>query len=359
MHLLYKMKEKDFLQQSSKTVVLEEDKWMDSMEKIIKRDFFPDIDVMTSQIRLIEAIQSKDPQLIEMAQRKVAQTQSNVIISGERKVPLDEFLSKYTSEDNASFEVILQKMKDTHRETWRKYFHESKSRGSGTDVKLLTNGSVEMKLIGESKPINKNALFYPPESGSQRETVVSNLPSKKIVYENIKYVEPKMETNFAKKKDDLWTQDVLHDEIVEGSETPIINGYKMIKQPSIKELEDESSRLMSWGSVMDSNVLDGPSFKIPDTPKREQIAMDLLDKTKRKSTTPSVNVNKSPLNRLTSPVQKLLENRKRTNDGYASSLRSSYSPSVTPNNTPKTTDPTTPTLKKVKTESITDGLLKL
>lgn len=342
-----KDQEIEFLQKTSKYKVIDEDTYRNSIEKIIERDFFPDKKVTEAEIQLFKAIDTKDPQSIQEAKDKIEKIKKNISEfrsdSEKRNVPLDEFLEKYTSEDNASFELILQKMKEKHRERWREFFKEAPNRFN-SDIKLLTNGPNDyVKLIKSSEPLNKNQLFFIQEKESIREDVNVKLPDKKINYENLKYVEPEYATTFQKKKEDYWSLNINPESLMMSSiETPEINGYKIIRSPP-KNLEN--------------------SFKIPELSSREKVAFDLSNQASENMKKTSSNKSSTP-SRMQSPIQNILS-KKRPND-FTQSLRSTYTPPIrTPTKTPTRT-PTreiVPESKKVKKDtlnqdSITDGLLK-
>lgn len=149
-------------------VPLDEDTYVAAIEKIIERDFFPDIPKLRNRLEWLEAVRSGDPVIIRDAQMNIIRRRrekaredgerdgtptSNIpdtpasMISGlasptvslrsaaspsvsglfppstvaaarenaigpaeDTNLKLDEFLRKYTSEDNASFSKILEKV---------------------------------------------------------------------------------------------------------------------------------------------------------------------------------------------------------------------------------------------------------
>ncbi|PKU76337.1 splicing factor ESS-2 homolog isoform X2 [Dendrobium catenatum] len=148
--------------------VLDEDTYVASIEKIIERDFFPDIPKLHDRLDWLEAARSGDPIIIRDAQLKILErraaavsgkTPSTVAAAttdgrtrspfssatpfGSDKTPLfvpaavdqsaneedpssivdtslslDEFCHRYTSEDNASFSKIMEKVNRKRREQY-------------------------------------------------------------------------------------------------------------------------------------------------------------------------------------------------------------------------------------------------
>eukprot|EP00246_Nothoceros_aenigmaticus_P018405 TRINITY_DN9603_c0_g1_i1.p1 TRINITY_DN9603_c0_g1~~TRINITY_DN9603_c0_g1_i1.p1 ORF type:complete len:533 (-),score=98.00 TRINITY_DN9603_c0_g1_i1:99-1697(-) len=153
--------------------VVDEDEYVAGIEKIIERDFFPDIPKLQDRLAWLEANRSGDPALIREAQLAILQRRrerekerlgvggrertpipgsaifaspasfisgmqspalsaraspapshvfSEIALPSEQdpstldtSVPLDEFLRRYTSEDNASFSKIVDKVNKQRR----------------------------------------------------------------------------------------------------------------------------------------------------------------------------------------------------------------------------------------------------
>lgn len=127
-------------------IVLEEDQWTDAIEAIIERDYFPEIPKAQSKLEWMDAVQSGDPARIRQAQLNIAQRRAGLrtpmtsarpaaasdtpwltthatpwrLDTGVSQVApetnatapppqrLDAFLQQHTSEDNASFDAIIQ-----------------------------------------------------------------------------------------------------------------------------------------------------------------------------------------------------------------------------------------------------------
>jgi protein DGCR14 len=91
-----------------KTIVLEEEEYMKNLEAIVLRDYFPDLgklQVYKSQAdnTLLNKHTGQAKEIIEKSEDKA------IDISN---MTLDEYLHKYTSEDNKSFEKLFEKQKE-------------------------------------------------------------------------------------------------------------------------------------------------------------------------------------------------------------------------------------------------------
>lgn len=160
----------------SSQITIDEDTYVASIEKIVERDFFPDIPKLQNRLEWLEAVRTGDPVVIRDAQLNIIQrkrekareqgeangtpastiadtfgTPSSMISgvaspsislrSGQSPAPsllipqfgpsvepngtpvitslkLDEFLKKYTSEDNASFSEIIEKVNKQRKQKY-------------------------------------------------------------------------------------------------------------------------------------------------------------------------------------------------------------------------------------------------
>ncbi|XP_073313818.1 uncharacterized protein [Primulina huaijiensis] len=161
------------------STVLDEDTYVAAIEKIIERDFFPDIPKLRDRLDWLQAIRTQDPVLIRDAQLKILERRrrrkggepstSDVSLrtatpgssffrnssvtpyaNSERKedvvnderdgfvegedgvdvsLPLDEFFRKYTSEDNESFLRIMEKVNRKREEKYEYLLEGQKTEG--------------------------------------------------------------------------------------------------------------------------------------------------------------------------------------------------------------------------------------
>lgn len=138
----------------NRQVVLDEDEYTEALSHIIARDFFPSLVHLDATNDYLEALSSKDPQLIQASVRRLEtlstpvsrrerpwQTPSQTpYASGPSDTPLrtprergeppekrprydtslslDGFQARYTSEDNSSFTQILDDENRKRREKW-------------------------------------------------------------------------------------------------------------------------------------------------------------------------------------------------------------------------------------------------
>ncbi|KAK9284567.1 hypothetical protein L1049_023742 [Liquidambar formosana] len=198
--------------------VLDEDSYVAAIEKIIERDFFPDIPKLRDRLDWLEAVRSGDPVQIRDAQLKIMERRArkaancdtegktresrtpgstfvrnftpfeldktpsvmnNDVTGGggelsndeavETSLSLDEFFRRYTSEDNDSFSKILEKVNRKRKERYG-FLTE----GEKEDVKLIEDLKMDRITDGygtSDQPLStlegwkytaKNLLMYHP-----------------------------------------------------------------------------------------------------------------------------------------------------------------------------------------------------
>ncbi|KAJ6604767.1 nuclear protein DGCR14 [Mycena vulgaris] len=133
----------------NRQVVLDEDEYMESLSKIIARDFFPSLVHLDATNGYLDALRSQDPHLINASVRRLEeigatpqrplQTPGRTPYgAGPAETPLrtprgegpskrarydtdlslDSFQARYTSEDNSSFTQILDEENRKRKEKW-------------------------------------------------------------------------------------------------------------------------------------------------------------------------------------------------------------------------------------------------
>ena len=231
---------------SEQPILLDEEVWLDAIEEIVERDFFPDA-------------------------ARGARPEGSIDVTG---LSLDQFLHKYTSEDNASFHEILERTNAKRRE---KAAHL-----------MLPPGARPAASAGQEQLEGKkyeavNLLMY---DGSTRSSLplscikkgAYGMPSKSIHHKATSF-------SASKAPEDDGPMDVGP-----SADNP---QYSLLETPSFQPGE-QVTPFMTWGGIEATPILlhddgtvaedtggDAPQrsgFRMRDTPLREQLAHSLGSK---------------------------------------------------------------------------------
>jgi protein DGCR14 len=340
---------------------------------------------------------SETPTITDENTSQVEQTQSTDTID-ITSLSLSQFHSKYTSEDNDSFNTLLDKQnlkrREKHAYMWtadqripsaRQIAHRERERRlietkqndekNGKALIPMTQGAIEDRPARpDAWTIKKpdNSLMFIPrsvdedgiETEQERKEAASKAGEKRIVYENTRF--PSLEYLASQPPDQIPPSPSLNTEIIEqrdaarlgragsditeypGGETPRVNGYAFVDEdePSqtatiIQQADRPSYRDLLAGQVGESTP---NPFNISSTRRREEIHRRLVEKTAKKNrekerliTKPSGIVGMTPTGaagNMTPAAKKLMEKLGRT-PVNVHSQRMSSAEMWTPRETPR------------------------
>lgn len=249
-------------------LILDEETYIDHLDFIISRDFFPDL------------IRDKES-------------------SVKTDLSLSQFFARYVSEDNASFERTMEDIKKKHKEKYYwldavevhkrllleyenadsgKSNHRDKS-PSGYQEKDLSVCPVRNSLIQYSA---KNTLMFPPKTRSSK-PALSRKNSSQIRYENTRFQES-TRSSFNFNFSSILSRNSSKKEMA------------LLQTPTPQLSELGGAAFTTWGEVFASpmeidedgvNTLNSSSFRspfyLPEAPIGEDIVRKLSEKSSRNS----------------------------------------------------------------------------
>ncbi len=293
------------IRRKRKVKVLEEDEYVEKVEKIIERDFFPENDKLKARLEYIDAADRNDttemarlrerfstgrltrastpssnfstpvPQAHKSEEDGQSSKETSSVVSEDKddelkNVTLDKFLSNHTSEDNESFHDLMEDQRQEFERTHAWMFKKDEQLSIENKSEQLALPSIEdqcsEKKSLETKPLdgwtykNVNAVFYHPEGAplSDAEKIEWSKKQKMIVKENTRFkTNPwklteaaKANLIAAKKEADSGKVGADGKNLVDPNATPVVNGYKLLRLDNPTPLiNPEESPFMTWGEV--------------------------------------------------------------------------------------------------------------
>ncbi|XP_047552223.1 splicing factor ESS-2 homolog isoform X1 [Lutra lutra] len=321
---------------TSKQRVLDEEEYIEGLQTVIQRDFFPDVEKLQAQKEYLEAEENGDlermrqiaikfgsalgkmsreppPPYVTPATFETPDVHTGTGVVGskargrgrgleegdgeageeEEKEPLpslDVFLSRYTSEDNASFQEIMEvaKEKSRARHTWLYQAEEEFEKRQKDNLALPSaeHQAIESSQAGVEtwKYKAKNSLMYYPEGVPDEEQLFKK--PRQVVHKNTRFLRDPFSQALSRSQ--LQQAAALNAQHKQGKvgpdgkelipqDSPRVGGFGFVATPSPAPGVNESP-LMTWGEVENTPLrvegsetpyvdrTPGPAFKVGQDP---------------------------------------------------------------------------------------------
>nr|KAF6403322.1 ess-2 splicing factor-like protein [Molossus molossus] len=333
--------------------VLDEEEYIEGLQTVIQRDFFPDVEKLQAQKEYLEAEENGDlermrqiaikfgsalgkmsreppPPYVTPATFETPEVHTGTGVVGhkprgrgrgledgdgeageeEEKEPLpslDVFLSQYTSEDNASFQEIMEvaKEKSRARHAWLYQAEEEFEKRQKDNLALPSaeHQAIESSQAGVEtwKYKAKNSLMYYPEGVPDEEQLFKK--PRQVVHKNTRFLRDPFSQALSRSQ--LQQAAALNAQHKQGKvgpdgkelipqESPRVGGFGFVATPSPAPGVNESP-LMTWGEVENTPVrvegsetpyvdrTPGPAFKILEPGRRERLGLKMANEAAAKN----------------------------------------------------------------------------
>ncbi|KAI4569082.1 hypothetical protein MJG53_014700 [Ovis ammon polii x Ovis aries] len=333
--------------------VLDEEEYIEGLQTVIQRDFFPDVEKLQAQKEYLEAEENGDLERM----RQIAIKFGSALGKASREPPppyvtpatfetpelhtgpsmvggkarargrgledgdgeaaeeaaaeplpsLDVFLSRYTSEDNASFREIMEVAKERGRAR-HAWLYQAEEEFEKRQEDSLALPSAEQQAVESSqagvetwKYKAKNSLMYYPEGVPDEEQLFKK--PRQVVHKNTRFLRDPFSQALSRSQ--LQQAAALNAQHKQGKvgpdgkeliphESPRVGGFGFVATPSPAPGVNESP-LMTWGEVentplrvegSDTPYVDrtpGPAFKILEPGRRERLGLKMANEAAAKN----------------------------------------------------------------------------
>uniref|UniRef100_A0A914WGX0 Protein DGCR14 n=1 Tax=Plectus sambesii TaxID=2011161 RepID=A0A914WGX0_9BILA len=329
--------------------ILPEDEYVEKLTTIIQRDYFPDVPKLKAQLEYIKAVDRNDVAKIRELQLRYSTKRTDRRTSPTRRSPdvfdpetpgtsrprdsnvegdndaanpsgktgsgkmksedmsVDQFLGKYTSEDNASFTELaaLNDQRERIKHAWMyKAEEEHNKLRVGQGPEAIKGADEQFALPAPPRPCDidnwtytarNTVLFNPPGAPLTVEEHIrqQKMNQREIRKEGTRFIENPWKEHV--KQDTMNRAALLHAASAKGhvDVSGEVTGFKhpgqqfsMLATPSPAPGVAESP-MMTWGEIegtpfrLDASDLTlgdgGPVFKMPDVPYRDKLALEMND----------------------------------------------------------------------------------
>uniref|UniRef100_G3TP86 Ess-2 splicing factor homolog n=1 Tax=Loxodonta africana TaxID=9785 RepID=G3TP86_LOXAF len=335
---------------TSKQQILDEEEYIEGLQTVIQRDFFPDVEKLQAQKEYLEAEENGDlermrqiaikfgsalgkmsreppPPYVTPATFETPEVYTGPGMVGSKPQPrgrgpedgetgeeeeekeplpsLDVFLSRYTSEDNASFQEIMEvaKEKSRARHAWLYQAEEEfeKRQEDSLAVPSAEQQAIESNQTGVEtwKYKAKNSLMYYPEGVPDEEQLFKKSASVHRIHAS------QGPFSQALSRSQLQQAAALNAQHKQGKvgpdgkelipqESPRVGGFGFVATPSPAPGVNESP-LMTWGEVENTPLrvegpetpyvdrTPGPAFKILEPGRRERLGLKMANEAAAKN----------------------------------------------------------------------------
>jgi protein DGCR14 len=213
---------------------------------------------------------------------------------------LDMFQAKYTSEDNESFNALLDEQNAKQREKNAWMYNGNKMLSKQEFVieqkrVLLLEQGMERRIVGERDPEDTEGwskqvqtwnwtpmnVLMNPHPGLEEQTDPAH-GQKLIRHDNTRIPQVKTTTTHAPSPSMSTVEDAIQGH--PRTETPKVNGYSFVSTPTATEL---GAPKMTWGSISSTPIPLYPSpspFRLAEITDRDKLAHKLAEKAQKEIT---------------------------------------------------------------------------